>query len=162
MCTNPVNVLVNSSSAPRHSIAWAHECVLSVSANASASTRSRMYGDRPFSVTTSTLQPSRSSRSCRMAIKSSRLRFGSNPTRRSRSLPGVESPRARDPNTRTEVAPCSRATRKISATGKSKLQLRLGAQLVGAHGAQHTLAVGSSRCLNEPNGEAPGTVTRRR
>src|SRR5262249_46098433 len=66
---------------------------------ASFSTSSRMYGLIAASVTTSTWQPSRSSRSCLIATRSSRLRPGSSFTRKSMSLSALASPRAREPKT---------------------------------------------------------------
>src|SRR5712664_2340985 len=80
---------------------------------ASLSTCSRMYGLMAASVTTSTLQPSKSSRSCFMAMRSSRLRPASSFTRISTSLSGPAVPRTLEPKTRTSRAPWLAATRSI-------------------------------------------------
>ena len=90
-----------------------------VRVRASANTLSRTYGDRLGSVTTSTEKWSKSSKSCLIAMRSSRLRPASSVTSRSRSLSGRASPLARDPKIRTDSAPCERATRTMSETGST-------------------------------------------
>jgi len=114
------------------------EAIIAHSGTASRQARSLMCQCSPLSVTTSTLQPSRSSRSSASrrrgqrhpyiylqpsrssrssarAIWSRGLLPGSNSTGRSRSLGPVSSPRATDPNIRTLRAPCLVATSTISS-----------------------------------------------
>jgi ribosomal protein L37E len=74
---------------------------------ASDRTRCRRYGERLFSVSTSTDMPSTSSSSFPRATRSRRLRPSGRSTRRSRSLETVASPRPNEPNTRTFRAPWS-------------------------------------------------------
>lgn len=61
--------------------------------------------DGQIGVVGSRIACSASSRSCLMAIRSRRLRPGSSPISRSRSLSARASPRAREPKTRTVSAP---------------------------------------------------------
>jgi hypothetical protein len=65
----------------------------------------RRYGERLFSVTTSTATPSAFSRSSPSATRSRRLRPSDISTNKSRSLERVASPRLTQPNTRTFRAP---------------------------------------------------------
>ncbi len=88
---------------------------------ASRSTRSRMRGRRPRSVTTSTRRPSRSCRSISSPPMSNRLRPGVIRTRKSISLDSSASPRATEPKTRTSVAPYFVARRRTSARWRSKV-----------------------------------------
>lgn len=82
-------------------------------ATASRRTAGRRWGERDRSVTTSTRRPRASSSSCLRATKSRRERSGARAMRRSRSLSGAASPRAREPNTRTFRAPCRAAISRI-------------------------------------------------
>src|SRR5215475_4461683 len=82
---------------------------------ASRSTRSRIRGLIPRSLRTSTLHPSKSCSSSHKAAWSSRLRPGSNSTRRSISLCSSASPRATEPNTRTLRAPCLAQVHRIAS-----------------------------------------------
>jgi hypothetical protein len=66
------------------------------------------------SVTTWTSRPRRSSRSCLIATRSRRCRPDSRSMRRSRSLSGPAVPQANEPKTRTLVAPCAFAIRRMS------------------------------------------------
>src|SRR5207249_2440686 len=80
---------------------------------ASSSTRSRSKSSRPRSVTTCTRRPRSSSNSATSPPGNHGLGSGPTSTSRSTSLCGPASPRAIEPNTRTSVTPCLRASRRI-------------------------------------------------
>ena len=84
------------------------------SGSASARMSSRIHWCRALSLTTSTLHPSSSSRSCHRAVWSRRLRPASISIRKSMSLFGPHSPFATLPKTQIFLAPCSAAILKIS------------------------------------------------
>jgi len=81
---------------------------------ASRSTRGRIRSRNPLTVTTSTSQWRSACRSTSNPPRSRRLRPGSSSTRKSTSLFSSASPRTMEPNTRTFLAPCVSASRKIS------------------------------------------------
>src|SRR5262245_20499090 len=85
------------------------------SGRASASTRSRMTQWSVSSVATSTFTPNRSCRSSIRPAGNHALVSGPTSTSRSRSLSGPAVPRPTEPKTRTFVAPCCAAMRKISS-----------------------------------------------
>lgn len=90
------------------------DCSVFHSGRASARTRSRKCGLRPFSVTTSTAQLNRSSRSGLKPARCSRSRPGPRSTSRSRSLVGRPSRCRCEPNARRRLIPCTRARRRVS------------------------------------------------
>lgn len=89
--------------------------IISHSGTASPTTRARIRGRRPVSVTTSTLQPRRPSKSLNSPPRSKSDRPGARRTRKSMSLSASASPRATDPKTRRSSAPCLVAIARISA-----------------------------------------------
>jgi hypothetical protein len=80
---------------------------------ASARIRSRRRRCKPCSSATSTLRPSASSRSAIRPPGKKGVRTGPASIRRSKSLSGRCSPRAKDQNTRMPVTPCLAAMESI-------------------------------------------------
>ena len=89
-------------------------CVFDHNGTASFKTRSRIRGWSPPSVNTWTLRPSKSWRSISSPPGKKGVRRGPQLTRKSTSLSGPAWPRATEPNTRTLLAPCRSAIRRIS------------------------------------------------
>lgn len=84
-------------------------------ATASSSTRRRSNSSRPRSVTICTRRPKSSSNSDTSPPGNQGLGLDPTSTSRSTSLAGPASPRAMEPNTRTLLTPCLRASRRISS-----------------------------------------------